>query len=420
MNRTILPGAKCGTVAAPASKSQAHRLLIAAALGQAPVTLYCDGISKDIAATAACLRSLGADIQKTAPGVIRITPIQQTPSELCHLPCGESGSTLRFLLPVVGAMGAQAVFHREGRLPQRPLGPLAEELLRHGMQLTPQGDDLLCCGRITAGAYSLPGNESSQYISGLLLALPLLPGESILWVTGSVESADYIAMTEDTLRKARISFVKQDNQYHIPGGQRCCLPSPLQVEGDWSSAAFFLCGGALSRSGITVSGLAPSSVQGDRAVVDLLRQFGAQVDESGDRVTVRRGTLHGCKIDARPIPDLIPVISVVAALAEGETHIHNAGRLRLKESDRLESTCRMLQVLGAEAQELPDGLVIRGKPCCLSGGTVDSYRDHRIAMAAAVAAMGAKGIVTVTDSQCTDKSYPAFWNHLSSLKGDTP
>lgn len=415
MNQTVLPGPRTGSVRIPASKSQAHRLLICAALGAQPVALQCDGVSADIAATARCLRALGADITDDGAGTFRIVPIAGEMPAHADLFCGESGSTLRFLLPVVGTLGADVTFRMEGRLPERPLSPLDAVLTAHGMTIRRDGALLHVAGQLRPGAYELPGDVSSQYISGLLMALPRLPGESTLTVTGKLESAGYIAMTEDALRLSGIRLQKQERTYTIPGGQTARLPAQCHVEGDWSNAAFFLCMGALSPAGVTVTGLSAASSQGDRAVLDVLHRFGADVRETQDAVTVRRGALHGVTIDAAPIPDLIPVLSVVAALADGETQIVNAARLRLKESDRLESTAAMLRALGGQVEVHDSGLTVTGRPA-LTGGTVDPQHDHRIAMAAATAACGSAAPVTVRDRACIEKSYPCFWTDLSALK----
>ena len=412
MNVQLSAGPLRGTVRIPASKSQAHRLLICAALGKHPVTLHCDGLSKDIIATARCLQALGAEVALENDNLIRLTPSAvQSP---CALPCGESGSTLRFLLPVAAALGAEATFHMEGRLPQRPLHPLDAEMERHGVTFIREGDTLTVRGRLLPGDYTLPGNVSSQYISGLLMALPLLDGDSTLTVTDTVESAAYIAMTEDALRLSGIAFEKDGWTYRIPGGQVCALPRELYVEGDWSNAAFFLCAGALSPAGVTVTGLNMASAQGDRAVVEILKQFGARVIEDEASVTVSAAPLHGITIDAAAIPDLIPVLSVTAAAAEGETRIINAERLRLKESDRLQTTAALLRAVGGSVEELPAGLIIHGS--ALTPGTVDACNDHRIAMSAAVAAIRCD--VTVLGSECVQKSYPRFWEDYASAKGE--
>ena len=416
MNKTILPGARTGEVHIPASKSQAHRMLLCAAMGENEVTLRCRGLSKDILATVACLKALGASVDAEGE-VLHLRPVSAPPPGLCLLPCGESGSTLRFLLPLVGALGASAVFEREGRLPERPIEPLGRELCRNGMDIRSDGARLSCSGQLRPGAFSLPGNISSQYISALLMTLPLLEGESTLRIEGTLESAAYVAMTEEVLRLGGVRTEKTGYGYRIPGGQRCRFAPELSVEGDYSNAAFFLCAGALSERGIRVTGLDPQSRQGDRAIVPLLEEMGAQVASDGSSVTVKRAALHGITIDASPIPDLIPVLSVVAAAASGETRVIHAQRLRLKESDRLHSTTQMLRALGAEAEELPDGLVIRGGRT-LAGGTVDACGDHRIAMSAAVAGGICRGAVTICGSECVQKSYPDFWTDFQQLKGD--
>ena len=414
MKRELLPGFRTGEVSIPASKSQAHRLLIAAALGTGETELLCAGLSRDIAATADCLRALGASIE-TDGERLRIQPIRTKPEGERLLRCGESGSTLRFLLPVVGALGVRAVFLREGRLPRRPLAPLDGELRAHGMTLEEDGALLRCAGQLEPGDYTIPGDVSSQYISGLLLALPLLNGESRLAVTGKLESAAYVTMTEDAQRLAGITVVKHNSVYIIQGNRRGRLPASLRVEGDWSNAAFFLALGALSPAGMRVTGLNGASAQGDRAVLEILRGFGAEIEENGGEIRIRRGGLRAQTIDAAPIPDLIPVLSVVAALAEGETRVVNAARLRLKESDRLATTAALLTGLGAEVTELPDGLVIRGKPQ-LEGGEACAAGDHRIAMSAAVAASGCRRIVCLDGAESVAKSYPAFWDDFDSLK----
>lgn len=416
MIKEIIPGPRSGAVHIPASKSQAHRLLVCAALGEEETEIFCDGISKDIAATMACLRALGAEIKETKQGGILVKPVSAPPAGEVILPCGESGSTLRFLLPAAGALGARARFKMEGRLPERPLAPLDRELTAHGMSLEKRGDTLVCSGKLRPGDYRLPGDVSSQYISGLLMALPLLPGESVLQVTGKIESSAYITMTGDALRLAGLALTPDRGCWVIPGGVKYRLPRALSVEGDYSNAAFFLCAGAMSERGISVTGLNPDSHQGDRAVLDILRRFGAETERRQGEILCRGGALRGCEIDAAPIPDLIPVLSVLAAGAAGETRVINAGRLRLKESDRLRSTTEMLKALGAEIRELPEGLVIRGGKR-LRGGRVDSCGDHRIAMSAAVAAGICTGTVTVGGAECVAKSYPRFWADYEALTG---
>ena len=415
MNVTIQPGPRQGRVRIPASKSQAHRLLLCAALGEGESELLCGGLSADIRATMDCLRALGAGVWQDGER-LRVKPIRTAPRS-CALPCGESGSTLRFLLPQAGALGTEAVFHRKGRLPQRPLRPLDEELRSHGMKLREEGEALYASGKLTAGDYTLPGNVSSQFISGLLMALPQLPGDSRLTVTGDLESAGYVAMTEDALAESGIRWQRTGQVWSIPGGQRFRPPRLCQVEGDWSNAAFFLCAGALSRRGVTVEGLSLRSSQGDQAVLRLLRRFGAEVTEREGAVTVRSGMLHGITVDAGPIPDLIPTLSVVAAASVGDSRIENARRLRDKESDRLEGTAALIRDLGGSARVEGDTLIIHGRGG-LRGGNASVLGDHRLAMAAAIAACACRESVTVDDSRCVEKSYPRFWEDFRQLKGE--
>lgn len=416
MDIAITPKELFGTAHIIESKSHAHRILICAALSDRPTKIICTEISEDIEATARCLCSLGAKIERTADGFF-VSPTENVP-DLCEMDCGESGSTLRFLLPVVGALGANARIKMSGRLPARPLSPLWEELCAHGMILSKPCEDIIeCKGRLCAGNYTLPGNISSQYISGLLFALPLLEGDSRLVITGKTESRAYIDMTLKALADFGISPAAVCDGFEVSGRRvpRCRTES-FRAEGDWSNAAFWLCAGAVCSGEVTCAGLDTASIQGDRRVTEILVRFGAQVTVGGDAVTVRGGDLRGCVIDAADIPDLVPILSVVACKAQGETRIINAERLRIKESDRLKTVSETLSALGADIAETDDGLVIRGGTA-LHGGTVSSAGDHRIAMSAAIASCMCSGTVTVTDAQAVNKSYPKFWQHFEALGG---
>lgn len=409
MIRTVQPGPRTGRAEIPASKSRAHRLLICAALSGREMTMRCRGISRDIGATITCLRGMGFGI-RTGEDRITVFPGSAEREDPSVLRCGESGSTLRFLLPVAGAKGLRGEFVMEGRLPERPLQPLWDLLCEKGMTLSRDGNRLRFSGRIRPGNYEIAGNISSQYISGLLFALPLLEGESTLTVTGRTESADYIAMTEEALEEFGVPFEKNGNRYRVFSGgyARGKDVRETEVEADWSSAAFFLSMGALSPEGVSVTNLKMNSRQGDRRILEELEGFGAKVERLDHEIRVRRGTLHGQRIDASGIPDLVPVLAAVAAGAEGETVIHHAERLRLKESDRLRSTTEMLGALGADIRETEDGLRILGKRR-LQGGRTESFRDHRIAMSAAVAAALCEEPVVIGDAECTEKSFPGFW-----------
>lgn len=415
MEITVKPGRLSGTVRIIESKSHVHRLLITAALGQSATEIGCLEGSADIDATIRCVNALGADIRKTAAGY-HVRPVKATAAPAL-LDCGESGSTLRFLLPVVGALGKTADIQLRGRLPERPLSPLWEELAAHGMQLSkPSADIIHCEGQLKPGDFTIPGNISSQFISGLLFALPILDGDSTITVTGSLESKGYIHMTLDALAAFGIKAELQDQTLLIPGNQ---VPAGTQLtaEGDWSNAAFWLCAGAFSKDGVTCIGLNPDSLQGDRAMVDLLKRFGATVSTVGNAVSVQAGRMRGFVIDAADIPDLVPILSVCAAMAEGVTTIVRAERLKIKESDRLLTVSTLLRALGADITETDDGLVIRGgKP--LSGGvSVSSCNDHRIAMSAAIAATVCEAPVTINGADAVNKSYPKFWEHFENLGG---
>ncbi len=414
MNEILTPGPRAGRVTVPGSKSQAHRLFLAAALGRAPVRFTCRGLSDDLQATLSCLEALGAQVQSSEGERFTLVPLSAPPAGEILLPCGESGTTLRFLLPLVGALGVSARFQRQGRLPQRPLEPFLTELTRHGMTARAQGDDLLASGQLTPGGYALPGHISSQFISGLLLALPLLPGHSTLTLTTPPQSAPYIGLTEQVIQQAGLRLVRHENHYEIPGGQTYALPTPQTVEGDWSAAAPFLCAGALSPQGVTVSGLALPSLQGDSALPALLQKMGAEVETAPDGVTVRAGSLRPITVDAGPIPDLILPLCALCAVASGQSRIQNARRLRYKESDRLQGVAELLTGLGGNLTIDGDDLVISGVPR-LHGGLADPRGDHRLAMTAAVAASACAEPVTVLDAACVQKSYPAFWADFHRL-----
>ncbi len=414
MNLTITPSSPTGKIKAIASKSAAHRLLICSAFANRSTELVCEEINDDISATVRCLVSLGAKITRRENSFI-ILPIKNIKQNQT-LDCGESGSTLRFLVPVVAALGCGADFLMSGRLPQRPLSPLREELEAHGITFSDIGSNPLSIrGKITSGEYRIRGDVSSQFISGLLFALSLCSGESNIVIEGKTESAPYIDMTIDALYRFGADIEIYEGGFKIIGKDKLISPEKMSVEGDWSNAAFALCAGAISQKGkVSVFGLDEESPQGDREIIDILVKFGADVRRKGDCFTVRKGMLFGMNIDASDIPDLVPILSVVASVSEGKTEISGASRLKIKESDRLESTMQMLSSLGADIEKTDDGLIIYGKPS-LSGGTVSSFGDHRIAMSAAIASLVCNENVHILGAEAVEKSYPAFWNDFSSL-----
>lgn len=416
MKVTVKASKLQGEIEAIASKSVAHRYLIAASLSDRESFVACHSVSEDILATIECLRAMGAKIEGKDNGFY-IVPIdkERVDDSIRRLPCNESGSTIRFLIPVVAALSMKAEFVRQGSLKNRPLKPLDDELKKKGTSLTEKEDgSVLVEGILSPGIFELPGDVSSQYITGLLFALPLMDGDSEIRITTQLQSEDYVKITMDTLKNFGISVLYEKNCFYIPGKQVYTVKGESCVEGDWSNAAFFMVGAAIGKSKLIYTNLNDNSLQGDKKVVDILKQMGAEIHNDNDNYYVQGVTLKATQIDAKPIPDLVPVLALCAAVSEGETHIFNAQRLRIKESDRLKTVYETLNTLGADIEELEDGLVIRGKGR-LKGGMVTSFNDHRIAMMAAVAAVVCEKEVIIDMAEAVNKSYPGFFEDLRKL-----
>lgn len=428
----INPKQLSGTVPAIASKSMAHRIIIASALANGVTRIACDTSCADIDATIRCLTALGARIARIEGGFeVHPAPksIERGLLRACAgatLDCGESGSTLRFMLPVACALGSDATFIGSQRLGERPLAPLSDELMAAGCTLEGLGGfPLKATGRMRPGRFELPGNVSSQYISGLLLAAPLLDGTTEIAVTGVLESRPYIDLTINVLGFFGVTVEVEEGA--TPGGlpltvfrvnrQGYRTPGVIAVEGDWSNAAFWLCAGALGKHSVTVRGVSSNSMQGDRAISAALMLFGAKGQRNARTATIRPDRLRAIELDAQDIPDLVPVLSAVAACADGVTRFTGCARLRIKESDRLATTAQELNNIGACVRVEGDGLVIEGRER-LSGGRVYSHNDHRIAMMAAIAAVRCDGPVEIWGAEAVDKSYPAFFEHYRLLGGD--
>ncbi len=403
-----------GTVEAPVSKSVLHRLILAAALcGEETTVIRRYTMNDDIRATASVLEAAGAEVC-FGENTITVRGIRKLQKGFTA-DCFESGSTLRFLLPVLAALGADCGFVGQGRLPQRPLSPLMEEMEEHGVCFSGRQLPFTIQNELLSGTYTFPGNISSQYITGLLFALPLVKGDSRILLTSPLESQGYVDMTLSVLEKFGI-IINCENpmEYHIPGGQCYHSSGGLVAEGDWSNAAFWLVAGSIGEA-ITVTGIQRSSLQGDKAVCDILEQMGAELSYEEDSISVCGGKLRGVTIDGSQIPDILPILSVAAACAEGTTHIINAGRLRIKESDRLAAVAESLSALGASVVEGEDTLTIHGGR--LLGGEVDSYGDHRMAMSAAIASLRCEKPVIIREPLCVKKSYPLFYEEFSRLGG---
>lgn len=405
-----------GEVVPPPSKSRAHRLLICAALGKEPCTIVCSSVNDDIIATMRCLNALGASITYSS-GVFNVNPVKVVKGGT--LDCGESGSTLRFLVSVAAVLGADATFVGSGKLPQRPMGALTDVLAEHGISFTRLAADELpvsCRGELRGGKYILPGNISSQYLTGLLFALPLAKDDSEIEIVGGLTSASYVAMTLDALATAGISIEHEGNIFRIKGNRQYRVPSDLIVEGDWSSAAFWVVAGVVGAKPVTVCGMNEESLQGDSAIVTHLRNMGAFIEKQDGKTIAMPSHLFGAELDCTDTPDLVPVLSVAAAVAQGTTLFTGVGRLRFKECDRLAAMKELLALYGISSQIGEDSFtVFGGEP--VASGVVDSCGDHRIAMAAAIMSTVSRGVTAIDGASCVAKSYPAFFDDFASLGG---
>ena len=403
-----------GTVNVPPSKSDVHRAIICAAMANGVSRISPVALSNDIKATIGCIKALGADAV-LENNVLTVDGTNMYKNKTALLDCGESGSTLRFFIPIAAVGNINATFVGKGKLPQRPIGIFTEALPKAGTVCKTEGGlPLEIKGQLKSGIFEIPGNVSSQFITGLLLALPILEGDSEIVLTSPLESVGYIAMTIRTMKQFGVNIQATEKGWHIKGGQsyKTC---DYTTDGDWSQAAFFMVLGAVSGK-VTVKGVAKDSTQGDKKGAEILARFGAKVTQLDNEVTVEKGELKAITIDASQIPDLVPVLSVCAAFAEGTTKIINAERLRIKECDRLKATAELLNNLGGKVKELSDGLEITGVSS-LKGGNVNGYNDHRIVMSAAVCAARSDEDITATFAMSINKSYPDFYIDYNSIGG---
>ena len=387
MDVTINPAILRGFITPPPSKSQAHRAMLAMMLSGGDGELQNLSRSQDIDATQRCAAAL------TAKGA----PCDGLPM----LDCGESGSTLRFLIPVALALRGGGHFTGQGRLMERPQKPYFDIFDEKGIFYALQYGVLTVRGTLTPGIYALPGDVSSQFVTGLLYALPLLAGDSEIVLTSPLESRDYVAMTLDVLSKFGVQVENENyERFRVPGNQKFRAVD-MAIEADWSQAGFWYAAAFLDNA-VEITGMAPASSQGDRVVAELYWKLAKPGDVDID--------VSGC-------PDLVPPLAVMAAVRTGTTRIVNAARLRIKESDRLSAVTQVLRAMGADIAELPDGLVITGQTGLRGGVTVDSFNDHRIAMMAAIAATRCSVPVTIQGAECVRKSYPRFWDDYKALGG---
>ena len=416
-----------GEVHIPPSKSLAHRAIIAAGLAQGQSQVRNVQLSDDIRATIEAMRSLGADITITEADDHRVNleirggkPAEAGASRV--IDANESGSTLRFMIPIASLFPGRTQFIGRGKLGSRPLDPY-EAIYRDQdlfyENLSESALDLRVEGRLKPGSYQLAGNISSQFITGLLYTLPLLEGDSTLQITGPLESIGYIHLTLDILARYGIAIdYREDEQCFRIKGKQAYQAADYQVEGDYSQAAFFLCAGALGNE-VTVTGLAQSSQQGDQEIIAFLEKLGAKLKLQEEGVQIQAQNLEGgCDLDGSQCPDVIPVLALTACLAKGETRIKNLARLRIKESDRLAASQEELSKLGAQIEILDDSLIIQGVDQLKGGCRVSSHKDHRMAMMLAIASTVCQEAIIIEDAESVSKSYPHFWEDFANLGGD--
>lgn len=416
-----MPQKLSGAIAVPSSKSIGHRDLICAALAAGESIVDNISISEDIEATCRVLRALGAEIEEIPSAIsgrtaFRIQGGLKKQASPVLADCGESGSTLRFLIPVGMLSGNETTFIGKGKLPTRPLDPYYDIFKAHQVayETTNGGLPLTVQGGLQPGSYALAGNVSSQFFTGLLLTLPLLDGDSTLESTTTLESLSYVTMTIDCMKQHGV-HVEWDGHttFHIPGNQ-AYTSGTYMVEGDYSQAAFWLSAGIIGERMICI-GLREDSTQGDSAIVSILKEMGARIDGT-EALQALSSATTGTTIDAEDCPDLVPILAVVASCSSGITHITNAARVRLKECDRLHAIAVELNKIGASIEEEPDGLIIHGVDG-FTGGVVSGWNDHRIAMALAIASQRCQQKLIIEGAECVRKSYPTFWDDFIALGG---
>jgi 3-phosphoshikimate 1-carboxyvinyltransferase len=411
----ITPSILQGKILVPPSKSLCHRAVIAAGLSSDNCNIENVVFSEDILATCNSMRDLGVSVAKGRNNVI-INGKNFSNITKNEIDCAESGSTLRFLIPIALLIGSEFTFTGSGRLVARPLTPYYKIFKEQDIKYSSSGGlPLTVQGKLKAGVYKLPGNISSQFITGLLFALPLLNGDSKIIVTNELESKAYVDLTIDILSKFSVHIENIGyKEINIVGNQKY-IARNYRVEGDFSQAAFWLVAGILGGE-IQCEDMNIDSLQGDRAIINIITKMGGNIFIEEGKIITKRSKTHGIIIDASECPDLVPILAVLASLSDGITEIINAGRLRIKECDRLMAMATELTKLGGDVVETEDGLIIHGKEC-LKGGIVDSYNDHRIAMALSVASIRCNGPVIITDSACIKKSYPGFYKDFVMLGG---
>ncbi len=421
MNVEIKPEETGGEIHIPPSKSISHRAVIAASLANGTSRIDHVMLSRDIKATVEAVKMYGAEVtaEQEEDGLftLLVTGTPEPQAHDCLIDCEESGSTVRFLLPILALDADNAVVTGQGRLPERPLKPIIDILEQQNFSCE-RGEKelpLILSGKLSSGRFEMQGNVSSQFITGLFFALPLLEGDSTITITSPLESKPYVQITLSILQEFGIDIqVQDDEHYFIPGGQ-AYRPTSLEVEGDFSQAAFWLVNGLINKKTVCLD-LPSHSVQGDFAVIELLRKAGGKIEWEDGAWTAYPSNTHGFSCSVTDTPDLFPVLAVLAALSNGSSELTGGARLRFKESDRIAATGNMIRALGGHAQDEPEGMRLSGVSAFQSA-VVDSQGDHRIAMAAAVASGRSNGSVQILDAGAVAKSYPGFWDDFEEAGG---
>lgn len=418
MNVKIKPNEIKGKMKSIPSKSLLHRAIILSGIAKDREIILeqVNTISEDIEATLTCIEKLGAKT-KVEGDSIRITSLGNIKKSKVELHCKESGTTLRLLLPLVSTFSKEATVDCSEGLRKRPIRELIETLEESGLYFKEKGFPINISGNVTTDFFKISGDISSQYVSGLLLLSSLLDQRSSIYLTTKLESRTYVNITIKVLRDFGIIVNElEEGVFEIYGGRDKILPpKEYQIEGDWSNAAFFLVGGCLGDS-IKMSGLNLESSQGDKKIVQILKKAGAILTCSDDFISSNRSHLNSFEVDFSETPDLFPILSVVAALSKGQSILKGGERLKLKESNRIESTFQMLKSLGADVKKREDGLIIQGKEI-LDGGIVNSFNDHRIVMSVTMASIRCKEPVSIVNAGAVKKSYPNFFEDFKKVGG---
>lgn len=406
MDIKITPKSLAGEVVVPPSKSVAHRLLICASFCKGKSVIENIYPSKDIIATAQAMKSFGAEV-KLFDNKAVVKGIEKIPQRAV-VDCNESGSTLRFLIPVAGALGIETVFtgNLKSKLPTRPITPYLEELPLHGAEFDYNGTmPFTIKGKLSSGVYKIDGGISSQFITGLIFALSLLENDSEIVLTSKLQSRPYVDITISSMREFGVEVLETQNGYYIKGGQKY-IAKNVTCEGDFSQAGFFYVANSLGSS-VDILGLCENSSQGDKKIVEICEKI----------VYNKNDGLKAFRLDCSDIPDLVPVLTVLACFCDGKSVIENVARLKIKECDRLEVTAEVLNKIGARVKAFEDRLEIEGVKA-LSGGEIDAHNDHRIAMAMAIASTRCENPLVIRGAECVGKSYPNFWEDFKKLGGD--